>query len=254
MLVSLKRTTGGHLPGLRDHRGLLTRRELLAGLKPDPFTKRPTLSVQALTLRIPHSTAYRRDHQQSLLDADLRTSVTTSFMVGVTAARQRRCFLDACLERVRETFAMDSAHSWNAAARSAPGARRHPSSSTHRRRSCAPTWTGPTDAGSVGGGRDHSGRRAHGRHARPVDRVAHGLRSGPDRGPARHGHTRRGTPRLARPHHEPLAGAPPRSRRHAPGRRQRSTTAIRAAAPYRAMSWSDICGGCAPPPRIRNGS
>jgi hypothetical protein len=40
----------------RDDRGLLARREPVAGLKPDPLTKRPTLSGQAPTLRIPHLT------------------------------------------------------------------------------------------------------------------------------------------------------------------------------------------------------
>ncbi|GAA3283972.1 hypothetical protein GCM10010493_75480 [Streptomyces lavendulae subsp. grasserius] len=40
---------------LRYHDGLLTRGEPLAGLKPDPFTKRPTLSGQAPTLRITHT-------------------------------------------------------------------------------------------------------------------------------------------------------------------------------------------------------
>ncbi len=40
----------------RDDRGLLTRRELFAGLKPDPLTKRPTLSGQAPALWIPHLT------------------------------------------------------------------------------------------------------------------------------------------------------------------------------------------------------
>lgn len=45
-----------HPQVLRDHRGLLTRREPLAGLKPDPLTKRPTLSGQAPTLRISHLT------------------------------------------------------------------------------------------------------------------------------------------------------------------------------------------------------
>ncbi len=45
-----------HPQVLRDHRGLLTRREPLAGLEPDPLPKRPTLSGQAPTIRIPHPT------------------------------------------------------------------------------------------------------------------------------------------------------------------------------------------------------
>jgi hypothetical protein len=40
---------------LGDHRGLLTCREPLTGLEPDPFTKHPTLSGQAPTLRITHT-------------------------------------------------------------------------------------------------------------------------------------------------------------------------------------------------------
>lgn len=45
-----------HPQVLRDDRGLLTRREPHAGLKPDPLTKRPTLSGQAPALWIPHLT------------------------------------------------------------------------------------------------------------------------------------------------------------------------------------------------------
>ncbi len=90
----MSRDTHPQVP--RDHRGLLTRREPLAGLKPDPLTKRPTLSSQAPTLWIPHltgipqgsSTVTTRRQPENLSNADVLTWPNQFIESALSVARQ----------------------------------------------------------------------------------------------------------------------------------------------------------------------
>lgn len=58
-----------------DYRGLLTRREPLDGLKPDPLPKYPNSEVSPQPSGHLTPPSYRRDHEPSLPDAEQKTSV-----------------------------------------------------------------------------------------------------------------------------------------------------------------------------------